>query len=306
MTIHGLLSIIAGLLLAPLLQGIVNRTKAVFAGRRGAPLLQQYRDIARLLRKGAVFSGTTTWIFRLAPSITLACVLVALVVLAPAPVEQGWGFAGDALLLAYALGLARFLTVAAALDTGSSFEGMGASREVFYSALAEPALLVGIAVLARVSGGTSLASILQGAGVAGWVSAGTALALVGVSFFVVLLAENSRVPFDDPNTHLELTMVHEVMVLDSSGPDFALVTYGASLKLWVFSVLFASLAVSPLGLSGFALLGALTAAVLFTGVIVGTVESTMARSSLVRAPLLLAGACALSILAFILASRFLS
>ena len=306
MTIHGLLSIVAGLLLAPLLQGVVNRTKAVFAGRRGAPLLQQYYDIARLLRKSVVFSGTSTWVFRLAPSITLACVLTALVVLAPAPVERGWGFAGDVILLAYALGLARFLTVAAAMDTGSSFEGMGASREVLYSALAEPALLIGIAVLARVSGGTSLAAILQGTGPTGWAAAGTALALVGVSFFVVLLAENSRVPFDDPNTHLELTMIHEVMVLDSSGPDFALVTYGASLKLWVFSALFASLAVSPLGLAGFALSGTLIAAVLLTGVITGIVESTMARSALVRAPLLLAGACALSVLAFILASRFLS
>jgi len=141
MNTGGLLFVFAGLLLAPLLAGIVNRTKAVFAGRRGAPLLQQYRDISKLLRKGAVFSSTSTWIFKLAPSLSIACVLASLVILAPAGNPPGWGFAGDMIFFAYILGLSRFFTVAAALDCGSSFEGMGASREVLYSALAEPALL---------------------------------------------------------------------------------------------------------------------------------------------------------------------
>ncbi len=303
MNLSALLMILSGLLLAPLLTGVVNRVKAVFAGRRGVPLVQQYRDIAKLLRKGAVFSRTTTWVFRLAPSLTLACVTVSFLLLAPSAVLPGWGFAGDFLLFAYLLGLARFMTVAAALDTGSSFEGMGASRDVLYSALAEPALLIGMATLAKVSGEDSFAGIFQGLGTC-WGEAGTALALVGVSFFIVLLAENSRIPFDDPNTHLELTMVHEVIVLDSSGPDFALVTCGASLKLWVFASLFALLVISPLRLGGLALVAAYHGAMLLAGVLIGTVESTMARLSLVRTPHLLAGAGALSILAFILASRF--
>ncbi len=305
MSTEGLLFVFAGLLLAPLLAGVVNRTKAVFAGRRGAPLLQQYRDISKLLRKGAVFSSTSTWIFKLAPSLSIACVLASLVILAPAGNQPGWGFAGDMIFFAYILGLSRFFTVAAALDCGSSFEGMGASREVLYSALAEPALLTGLAALSRISGSASLPGMFAGLGSAGWISAETAPALVAVSFFIILLAENSRIPFDDPDTHLELTMVHEVMVLDSSGPDFALVTYGASLKLWLFGSLFAGLLLSPFGLGGYPYLAAFLGVMLLTGVLVGVAESVMARLSLTRAPQLLAAAGALSVLAFILASRFI-
>jgi len=298
-------AMLSGIVLAPLLSGIINRTKALFAGRRGAPFLQPYHDLARLLRKHGVFSGTTTWIFRIAPVSVLACVLAAMVLAAPAGINRTWGFEGDLILFAYLLGLARFLTVSAALDTGSSFEGMGASREVLYSALAEPALLMGLAVLARVSGAMSLAGIYDGLGSTEWTSAGTAIPLVLVSFLIVLLAENSRIPFDDPNTHLELTMVHEVMVLDVSGPDFAAIGYGASLKLWLFGSLAVRLALTPSGLTGWAMLLAFIGGMMVLAVLVGIVESVTARLSLLRAPLLLAGAGALSVLAFVLASRFL-
>jgi len=305
MSAEGLLLLLSGFLLSPLLQGVINRTKAVFAGRKGSPLLQQYRDMAKLLRKGAVFSTTTTGIFRIAPSAVLVLVAAAYTLLAPSTVESGWGFPGDLILFVYCLGLARFLTVTAALDTGSSFEGMGASREVLYSALAEPALIIGLAVLARVSGEMSFSGVFHGLGDSEWLSAGTALAIVVVSFLIVMLAENSRIPFDDPNTHLELTMVHEVMVLDCSGPDFALITYGASLKLWLFASLMVNLAISPLGLSGYAQVAGFLGGMLFAGILVGTIESVTARLSLLKTPGLLTGAGALAVLAFILAARYL-
>ncbi len=301
----GLILFLSGLLLAPLLLGVTVRTKAAFAGRRGAPLFQQYHDLAKLLRKGQVMSGTTTFLFRVAPSLALVVTVAAAALVAPSIVSPGWGFPGDFVFLLCLLGLARFFTVSAALDTGSSFEGMGASREVLYSALSEPALLIGFGVLVRVSGEMSLGGMYEGLGSGEWLSAGTALCLVAVSFFIVMLAENSRIPFDDPNTHLELTMVHEVMVLDNSGPDFALITYGAALKLWVFASLIVNLFLTVLGGSSFQHIAWFPAGMLLVGVLVGVVESVMARLSLLKTPHLLAGAGAISVLAFILSTRFL-
>jgi formate hydrogenlyase subunit 4 len=296
---------VAGLVAAPLLQGIVNRTKAVFAGRTGAPLLQPYRDIARLMRKGAVFSGTTSWVFRLAPSAGLACMLAALS-LSGSPGNRALvSFAGDFVLFAYCLGLARFFTVISALDTGSSFEGMGASREVMYSALAEPALLIGLAVIARASGCMGMSDAWQGLDATVWASAAPALVLVMASFGIVLLAENSRIPFDDPNTHLELTMVHEVMVLDNSGPDLGIIGYASSLKLWLFESLVVNLALSALGLSGAYSVLAVLGGMVVISVFIGIIESVMARLPLQRTPQLLLAAGALSVLAFVLQTRFM-
>jgi len=301
----GLILLLSGLLLAPVLSGVIVKTKAAFAGRRGAPLFQQYHDLAKLLRKGQVISGTTTFVFRIAPTLVLVITVAAAALVAPSIASARWGFQGDFVFLLCLLGLARFLTVSSALDTGSSFEGMGASREVLYSALSEPALLIGFGVLARVSGGMSLGGMYDGLGYGEWLSAGTALCLVAVSFFIVMLAENSRIPFDDPNTHLELTMVHEVMVLDNSGPDFAMITYGAALKLWVFGSLIVNLLLTALGWTGWPHAAAYLAGMLLVGILVGTVESVMARLSLLRTPHLLAGAGAIAVLAFILSTRFL-
>jgi len=303
--LFGLILLLSGLLLAPVLSGVIVKTKAAFAGRRGAPLFQQYHDLAKLLRKGQVISGTTTFVFRIAPTLVLVITVAAAALVAPSIASARWGFQGDFVFLLCLLGLARFLTVSSALDTGSSFEGMGASREVLYSALSEPALLIGFGVLARVSGGMSLGGMYDGLGYGEWLSAGTALCLVAVSFFIVMLAENSRIPFDDPNTHLELTMVHEVMVLDNSGPDFAMITYGAALKLWVFGSLIVNLLLTALGWTGWPHAAAYLAGMLLVGILVGTVESVMARLSLLRTPHLLAGAGAIAVLAFILSTRFL-
>jgi formate hydrogenlyase subunit 4 len=298
----GMVNLGLALLLAPLLLGIINRVKAVFAGRRGQPLLQLYRDLYRLLRKGAVYSRTTTWVFRAGPVVGLAATIAALALLPCGSLPALAAFPGDFLLFAYLLGLARFMTVVAALDTGSAFEGMGASREAFFSTLAEPAMLVGLLALAKLAGALSLTVLLDHVGPGAWAAEAPAMILLVVSLFIVLLAENARIPVDDPNTHLELTMIHEVMVLDHSGPDFAFIQYGAAMKLWAFSLILAG--VLPFGSDDPAWNTVLTVVSVFAvSVAVGVVESTMARLRLVRVPQLLMGAGAFALLAFVLVVR---
>jgi formate hydrogenlyase subunit 4 len=291
---------LAGLVLAPLLLGVVNRVKAVFAGRRGQPLLQPYRDIARLLRKGAVYSPTTTWVFRAGPIVGVAAGVVGLVLLPLGGSRALMAFSGDFMLLIYLLGTARFFVVLAALDTGSAFEGMGASREVAFSALAEPALLLAMAALVRTTGTRSLSHAMGKVWSDVWVPSMPVAVLVAAALAVVLLAENARIPFDDPNTHLELTMIHEVMVLDHSGPDFGLVLYGSALKLWIFAGLLAGV-VAPLRTgSPWLDAGAVVVGIFAVAVGVGVVESSMARLRLVRVPQLLVGAGVMAALAVLL------
>jgi formate hydrogenlyase subunit 4 len=299
----GLIPSVAGLLLAPLLLAVINRTKAFFAGRRGQPMLQPYFDLVRLLRKGATYSRTTTWLFRAGPVVGLAAVATCLALVPmgglPAPVR----FRGDVLLFAYLLGLMRFITVVAALDTGSSFEGMGASREVFFSALAEPALLLGLAAVAMETRSVSLSEMLASVSTRTWTIQGPALGLVVVALGLVLLSENARIPVDDPTTHLELTMIHEVMVLDHGGPDLAFIVYGAALKLWALGALLVGLAVPVRTGNLLVDTGSFLGGVFSLAVLIGIVESTMPRLRLVRVPKFLVGATALAVLAVVLVLR---
>jgi formate hydrogenlyase subunit 4 len=302
MTLRTVLHVIALLVLPPLVVGVVNRTKALVAGRRGPPLLQVYFDLAKLLRKGAVYSRTTSWVFRAGPVVGLAAITTAGLLLGMGGAPAVLSFDGDFVLFAYLLGLARFATALAALDTGSPFEGMGAAREVTFASLAEPALFLCLLVLARAAGSLSLSGML-GHGLAGaWSGAAPALVLAAIGFFVVALAENARIPVDDPNTHLELTMIHEVMVLDHGGPDFALILYGASMKLFLFGAILARLVLghgeSPLAAEALFLAGLLVFAVA-----VGLVESSMARLRMGRVPQLLVGASVLSAFALVLLLR---
>ena len=296
---HWFFSPLCALLLAPLLLGLINRTKAFVAGRTGPPLVQPYRDVAKCLRRGAVYGEVTSWLFRLGPVVNLATLLAALMILPFGGVAAVLSFPGDLIVLAGLFALGRFVTVLAALDTGSSFEGMGASREVHFAALAEPALLVALAVLVRVTGGLSLTEIYGAVTIATWARALPALALVAMTLVVLELVENTRIPVDDPTTHLELTMIHEVMVLDHSGPDFAYIQYAAALKLWILGALFVGLVVPLRSFSlwldgGAALLGMAGLAV-----VIGMVDSAMARYRLTRVPQFIVGAATLSVVAFI-------
>jgi formate hydrogenlyase subunit 4 len=295
--------VLLALVLPPLLLGIISRTKAVFAGRVGPPLLQPYYDLARLFQKGSVFSKTTTWVFRAGPVVGLVTAGMAALLVPLGNPAAPVSFPGDFVLLAYLFGLGRFFTASAALDTGSAFEGMGAAREVTFACLAEPVFFLGLLVLAKLSGSLQLAGMFGGSLALHWATAGASLALVLISWFIVLLAENSRIPFDDPNTHLELTMIHEVMVLDHSGPAFGMILYGAALKLFVFGALVARLAF-PLVVAWPWLGWPLFLAAMFAvAAVIGIVESIMARLRLTHVPVLLLAACLLSGFGIILLVR---
>jgi formate hydrogenlyase subunit 4 len=303
MSVPSLLPAALALGLAPLLLGVINRTKAVIAGRAGQPLLQPYRDLRKLMRKGAVYSRTTTWVFRAGPVVGLAAT-----VLASALVPYGGSFAlvsfpGDLFVVAYLLALTRFFTVMAALDTGSSFEGMGASREVTFATLTEPTLLLALAAVARTTGSLSLSPMLSRVTVAVWAQGAPALALVAVALLVVFLAENGRIPVDDPATHLELTMIHEVMILDHGGPDLAFILYAAAVKLWLLGALLIGVVLPVHSGNRWIDSAAATVAMLALGVLTGLIESSMARLRLVRVPNLLVGAGVLSVFALLLVLR---
>jgi len=289
------------LALPPLLLGVIYKTKACIAGRRGPPLLQPYYDLARLFRKEMVFSRTTTWVFRAGPVVSVTAVLLAGSLVPFGAFDAPARFTGDLVLFVYLMALGRFFTTAAALDTGSAFEGMGAAREVSFACLAEAALFMAFVVLVRFSGSLSLTPMFHApmkTSVHGLPAA--ALLLVAVALFVVLLAENSRIPVDDPNTHLELTMIHEGMVLDHSGPLFGLVLYGAAVKLFLFSALVLHLILpftfgNPL-LDWPVFVGGAWA----IAVGIGVVESVMARLRLRYVPSLLTAATVLSVFGFVL------
>jgi formate hydrogenlyase subunit 4 len=291
------------LLLAPLLPGVINRVKALVAGRQGPPVHQLYLDLAKLLRKGAVYSTSTTWVFRAGTVVTLAATAAALALVPLAGAPAAFAFPGDFLLLAALLALGRFFTMIGALDTGSAFEGMGASREAQLGALAEPALLVALAALLRLARSTSLSEMLATLSPAAWRGEAAALALAVAALLVVFMTENARVPVDDPTTHLELTMIHEVMVLDHSGPDLALVEIAAALKLALLGALVVGIAVPVRSGLPWVDGAAFAAGMAGLAVAVGAVESSMARLRLLRIPQMLVGAAVLAVLSFVMVSR---
>jgi formate hydrogenlyase subunit 4 len=295
--------VLMALALSPALLGVINRTKAIFAGRTGQPLLQPYYDLARLFRKAAVYSTTTTWVFRAGPIVGLSAAVVAMTVMPFGGAASPIGFAGDFLLFAALLVVVRFFLVVAALDTGSAFEGMGASREVMMSVLAEPALLIGLAAVARQAGSLSLGGMLAGVTPGGWLAAAPVLVLVALALFALFLAENARIPVDDPNTHLELTMIHEVMVLDHSGPDLAYILYTSALKLWLLGAVLLGVLLPLAGFGQWANLGLMAAGMFVLAVAVGVTESVVARLRMSMLPVFLGGTVALSLLALVIAFR---
>lgn len=287
---------LGALVLSPLLPGIINKVKAFFAGRKGPRVLQTYYDIFKLLKKESIKSSTSGGLVRLGPVLNLAALIMALLLLPNAMMLSPFSFNGDVILFLYLLGFGRMMTVLGALDTGSSFEGMGASREMQFSALAEIAFLTVAAFLAILTRSMMLSEMLRcnSGDFTTW--SAPAILLTAFALLIVLLAENCRVPFDDPETHLELTMIHEAMVLDNGGPDLALIHYGASLKLWLLTVFFVSVLL-PADLCGYTAVLIQFAAVFLTSVLVGVIESTMARFRFLKVPQMLLTAFALALVA---------
>jgi formate hydrogenlyase subunit 4 len=275
---HSILLLGIVLLIAPLFPGIILKVKAFFAGKQGPPVLIKYYTLIKLCRKGSVYSTSTSFVFRMGPTVSCATALLALVFVPFGGVPPLLAFQGDVIVLFYILGIGRFFTILAALDTASPFEGMGAAREAFFATLAEATIFIVLVLFYRMNGSLSLADFFSGDHqVAFTAPNGALLLLVVVAMFMILLTENSRVPVDDPATHLELTMIHEVMILDHSGPDLALIELGAFYKLFFSSAFIANLllpptwAGSPLGIATFLLCLILIYAA------IGLTESIMAR-----------------------------
>ena len=293
-----ILLLVLGILLAPLFSGLLFKVKGFFGGRKGSPILINYYTLFKLLRKGSVYSTSTTYLFKLGPMVSLTCVFVVLLFLPVAGQDAVFSFRGDILLLLYLLGLGRFFTIAAAMDTASPFEGMGAAREAYFPIFCEAALFMILILFYLLTGELSLAEYFAGGQpMFLWQTVGATILFVAVALFIVLLTENSRVPVDDPATHLELTMIHEVMILDHSGPDLAFIELGASLKLFFYSALI-TLLVCPVRFGNPAL-----DALVFFGVLtlvyiaVGVTESVMARYRMDRVPMFVLASFALAFFA---------
>ena len=303
MTLSALASLMAVLIAAPALPGIANRVKSMLTGRRGAPAMQLYFDLWKLMRKGVVYSRTTTIVFRLAPVVLVSTVLLAACFLPLDGTTAPLQFTGDLVAFAGLLALGRFFLVLAAMDTGSSFEGMGASREVTIAAFAEPALLLCFTILVLATGDLRLQNMLGRPLATAWSAAAPSLLLGAAGLFILSLAETCRVPVDDPLTHLELTMIHEVMVLDHSGPDLALILYAGALKMAVFGSLIVRLVVGGTPLPAWAALAVLLVGLVAYATVIGTVESGMARLRMNRVPQLLVVASAIAGFGLILLLR---
>jgi len=220
--------------------GIIIRTKSITSGRKGPGIFQPMQDILRLLKKGAVYSKTTSFIFQIAPSIYFASVITAIMVIPLGAYKGIISFEGDFVFFAYVLGVGKFFNIISALDTGSSFEGMGASREALFSMFAEPAFFILMGSLALLTGHSSFQQIFNSLHFGSSISYVLGI-LATFVLTIITMVENSRMPFDDPKTHLELTMVHEVMILDNNGFDLGLIFYTTSLKFAMYGCLIANL-----------------------------------------------------------------
>ena len=290
---------------APLLVGSVRKLKARLQGRRGASVLQPYRDLRKMLVKEAVISENTSWIFRFTPYLVASVMLLSSLVVPMLTTRTPLGFTGNIIVLMYLLLLATFFLALAGLDAGSAFGGMGSSREMIIAALAEPTVMVAIFAIALRVGSTSLDEIVRRGADDSLLLLNPGHLLAFVAFFIVALAETGRLPVDNPATHLELTMIHEAMILEYSGRHLALIEWAAGMKLFLFLTLLSNLffpwgvarTLEPLPVTiAFAALalkvGALAAAV-------AILETSIAKLRLFRVPELLSGSFTLALLAVV-------
>jgi formate hydrogenlyase subunit 4 len=269
-----MLSLILIVIAAIFFTGVINRVKSIASGRKGPGIFQPVKDVMRLFKKGVVYSETTSFVFQIAPTIYFSSVVMAMLVV---PFGQSKGlisFEGDFIFFAYVLALGKFFNIISAMDTGSSFEGMGASREALYSMFAEPAFFILMGSLALLTGYTSFQEMFAALHIGSYIS--YALAILGTFvLMMVSMIENSRMPIDDPKTHLELTMVHEVMILDNSGFDLGLILSAGYLKFALYGALVVNLFIGVFPYQYSIPMFFVIQLVLASGV--GLIESFMAR-----------------------------
>ncbi|ULA60869.1 MAG: Formate hydrogenlyase subunit 4 [Nitrospira sp.] len=294
------------LALAPFIVGVIRKVKARLQCRRGAGLLQPYADLAKLFRKQPVRSSTTSWIFTAAPYIVFASTVAAGLLMPVFLSHTPLNFAGNIIALVYLLALGTFFLILAGLDAGSAFGGMGSSREAIVATLAEPAMMLSILAIALTAGSTNLSTIVhQSALLEGVVLAPPAHLMALAAMFIVTLAETGRVPVDNPATHLELTMIHEAMLLEYSGRYLALMEWAAGIKLLVFLTLIVNV-FAPWGIAtSVAPLALVTGTAVYVvkvaglAVVIGVIESMFAKLRLFRVPELLGAAFILALLALV-------
>ncbi|MBP7462580.1 MAG: NADH-quinone oxidoreductase subunit H [Candidatus Delongbacteria bacterium] len=262
--------------------GLIQRTKSWWAGRQGPSITQFFFDLLRLMRKGIIRSWATSFIFQIGPIIQLAAVLAAALLVPMLSGRSIMGIPGGFILFSYLLGLSKFMAVLTAMDSGSSFEGMGSNREALFNILVEPAFFILLAGFATLNPGLEFHELIRILHTLNW-SHGLIAGLSALTFFLLLLIEGCRVPIDDPNTHLELTMIHEVMILDNSGPDLAILHYASALKMVVFSSLIATILI-PVELSTPLTIILYLVMLGIIPILIGTIESLTARIRMTRLP----------------------
>jgi formate hydrogenlyase subunit 4 len=300
-----LLQFILLLGIAPLVSGFIKTMKARLQTRRGPGVLQPYRDLYKLLRKGVVIPETASWLFVVTPYVVFLTTVLAGLMIPMASAEAPLGLFGGVLAVIYLLGLGRFFLALGGLDTGSSFGGLGSSREMTISALAEPAMMLAVFTVAIGANSTSLSEIARVAVGQEWRFLAPSQMLAAAAMCMVLIAETGRIPVDNPATHLELTMIHEAMILEYSGPDLALIEWAASIKQLLLMTLLIN-SFWPFGLqAGWSLAGVATSIgylllklVLLSCAVV-VLETTNAKMRLFRVPEMLAVAFTLGALALV-------
>ena len=277
--------------------GIVNRTKSIASGRKGPGLLQSIFDILRLMKKSTIYSETTSLIFKIAPTIYFSSILCAILLIPFHNQISIISFEGDFVFFAYILALGKFFMIIAALDTGSPFEGMGANREALYSMLVEPAFFILIGSFAMFTGKTSFRDIFYD--FSNFQDPTSIFLIILASYILVQIAmiENSRLPVDDPKTHLELTMIHEVMILDHSGFDLAMIMYGSSLKFVMFGMLICNLFITS-SMNILEEVGIFFSVQIGMAILAGVLESFMARERMKKNPNFIFTLTILSIMVF--------
>lgn len=271
------------ILAALIFPGFILRTKSIASGRKGPGLLQPVRDLAVLLKKGSVFSTTSGIIFQIAPVISLSAIIGVLPLIPFANQNAILAFDGDFIFFSYLLALGKFFSIISALDTGSSFEGMGANREALFSMLIEPAFFILLATLALFTGHTSFSGIFTNFFITGnhYI---LIISIIGIYILMqISLVENSRLPVDDPKTHLELTMIHEVMILDNSGFDKALIHIGTWLKFAIYGTLIFNLSV-PSEWNTFLKIALFFVIQILFAIVTGLIESFRGRNKMSKTP----------------------
>jgi formate hydrogenlyase subunit 4 len=296
MKLTGILLIIVAAAFFP---GIIFRVKSIASGRKGPGILQPLKDLRVLLMKGSVFSETTSPIFQFAPTIALASVIVAMLLVPVANQNAVFAFESDFVFFAYLLALGKFFMIISALDTGSAFEGMGANREALYSMLVEPAFFILVATFAMFTGYTSFSEIMTHFHIT---DNHYVMIFSLLGFYVLIqiaMIENSRVPVDDPKTHLELTMIHEVIILDNSGFDKALIHMGSYLKFSLYGALISSFLV-PAGWNIWAQIVLFIGIQVIFAIIIGVLESFRARNKMVKNSQYILTVSAISVITFVI------